>query len=127
MAKSKAGAEAKIRETKAERGDLHPQYKAPNRICYIPSMPRPIAAAGKKAVAKVGAKSTRPRERSRGISKSIAEDIKIEPELSQLKFDKVTSSVLGNHVLFQAYLDWPACLGAWARSISIRPVRYSMS
>ena len=47
--------------------------------------------------------------------KKIAPDLKINPDLSQLKFDQVKESILGKHVLFQQYHGDKSISGAWIR------------
>ncbi len=47
--------------------------------------------------------------------KKIAKDLKIKPNLSDLKFDKVRKSILGSHVLYQQYHEGKPISGAWIR------------
>ena len=41
--------------------------------------------------------------------------LRIDPDLSQLKFDKVIKSILGSHVLFQQYEAGKPISGAWVK------------
>ena len=45
----------------------------------------------------------------------IAKDLKINPDLSQLKFHEVKDSMLGKHVLYQQHQDGQPISGAWVR------------
>ena len=49
------------------------------------------------------------------ILKKVAPDLKIRPDLSQLKFDKVKKSLLGSHVLYQQQHKGKPISGAWVR------------
>jgi Zn-dependent metalloprotease len=77
----------------------HEQYKTPHRIYDIETDP------SRKSPQKIA--ST--------ILKKIAGDLKIRPDLSQLKFDKVKDSILGSHVLYQQYHEGKPISGAWIR------------
>jgi Zn-dependent metalloprotease len=57
----------------------------------------------------------KPEEIAEAILKRIAADLKIEPSLFQLKFDKVKESILGSHVLYQQYHAGKPISGAWIR------------
>ena len=56
-----------------------------------------------------------PREIAEKTLKKIAGDLKINEDLSQLKFHEVKESMLGKHVLFQQQQDGKAISGAWVR------------
>jgi Zn-dependent metalloprotease len=75
------------------------QYKTPHRIYDIESK------ASKASPQKIAAATLR----------KIAGDLKIRPDLSQLKFDKVKKSILGSHVLYQQYHAGKPISGAWIR------------
>jgi len=60
-------------------------------------------------------KKARPRAIAEGVLKKIAPDLKIKPDLSQLKFDQVKESMLGKHVLFQQQEEGKPISGAWVR------------
>lgn len=79
--------------------DSHPKYGVPQRIYDI-------ATASSR---------TRPEKIAAAFIKKIASSIKIKPDLSQLKFDKVKTSVLGVHVLYQQHYDGKPISGAWIR------------
>ncbi len=79
--------------------ELHEQYKTPHRIYDIETK------ASKKSPEKIAA----------AILKKIAGNLKIRPDLSQLKFDKVKDSILGSHVLYQQYHAGKPISGAWIR------------
>ena len=89
---------AKIRSLTA-KADAHSQYKAPHRIYDIETKP------SKKSPQKI----------AEAILKKIAPQLKIRPDLSQLKFDKVKDSILGSHVLYQQYHAGKPISGAWVR------------
>jgi Zn-dependent metalloprotease len=57
----------------------------------------------------------KPRDIATAVLKKIAADLKINPDLSQLKFEEVRESILGKHVLFQQQQDGKAISGAWVR------------
>lgn len=75
------------------------QYKTPHRIYDIESK------ATKKSPEKI----------AEAALKKIAGELKIRPDLSQLKFDKVKQSILGSHVLYQQYYTGKPISGAWIR------------
>ncbi|MFS8084824.1 MAG: M36 family metallopeptidase [Acidobacteriota bacterium] len=56
-----------------------------------------------------------PEEIAEATLKKIAADLKIKPDLFQLKFDKVKQSILGSHVLYQQYHAGIPISGAWIR------------
>jgi Zn-dependent metalloprotease len=89
---------AKIKGLKA-KVENHPIYKVPRRIYDIESK------ASKAAPAKI----------AEALLKKIAPALKIKPDLSQLKFDKVKDSILGKHVLYQQYHEGKPISGAWVR------------
>jgi len=61
------------------------------------------------------ASSKDPEQIANATLKKIAPDLKIKPDLSQLKFDQVKESVLGNHVLYQQQFQGKPISGAWVR------------
>jgi Zn-dependent metalloprotease len=79
--------------------EMHEQYKTPHRIYDIETKP---SRKSPEAIAKA-------------TLKKIAGDLKIRPDLSQLKFDKVKESILGSHVLYQQYHAGKPISGAWIR------------
>lgn len=79
--------------------EKHGRYKTPRRIYDIKTQ------ASKKS----------PRKIAEATLKKIAGELKIRPDLSQLKFDKVKESILGSHVLFQQYHAGKQISGAWVR------------
>ena len=79
--------------------ETNEQYKTPHRIYDIESK------ASKASPQKIAAATLR----------KIAGDLKIRPDLSQLKFDKVKKSILGSHVLYQQYHAGKPISGAWIR------------
>lgn len=89
---------AKIRGLKA-KAESYDQYKVPHRIYDI----------------ETPASNKSPERIAEATLKKIAPDIKIKPDLSQLKFDKVKESILGNHVLYQQYHAGKPISGAWIR------------
>ena len=68
-------------------------------------------ALGIKDVARKGT----PREAATAFLKGIAPQLKIPADLGNLKYDKVVSSPLGTHVLFQQYHDKKPITGAWIK------------
>lgn len=89
---------AKLKGVKA-KVDTHPRHNAPRRIYDIESKP----------------KKGEPKEIAEAFLKKIAPDLKIKADLSQLKFDVVKESLLGNHVLYQQYHEGKPISGAWVR------------
>jgi Zn-dependent metalloprotease len=83
----------------AAKVETHPQYKTPRRIYDVKAGP------SKKGSRKI----------AEATLKKIARDLKIKPDLSQLHFDKVRPSILGDHVLFQQYHAGKQISGAWIR------------
>src|ERR1700730_7590567 len=79
--------------------EMHGQFKTPHRIYDIESKP------SKKSPEKI----------AEATLKKIAADLKIRPDLSQLKFDKVKESILDSHVLYQQYHAGKPISGAWIR------------
>jgi Zn-dependent metalloprotease len=79
--------------------EKHPRYKTPHRIYDI----------------KTPASRKSPRTIAEGILRKIAKDLKIKPDLSQLRFDKVRESILGSHVLYQQYHAGKQISNAWIR------------
>jgi Zn-dependent metalloprotease len=61
------------------------------------------------------ASTAKPRAAAEALLKTIAKDLKIRPDLSQLKFDQVKKSILGSHVLFQQQFEGKPISGAWVR------------
>src|SRR5437667_9764980 len=89
---------ARVKSLKA-KAETHEQYKTPHRIYDID------AKASKES----------PKKIAEATLKKIAGDLKIRPDLSQLKFDKVKESILGSHVLYQQYHAGKPISGAWIR------------
>jgi hypothetical protein len=58
---------------------------------------------------------TTPKSIAEKVLKKIAPELKIDADLSQLKFDEVKESILGKHVLFQQQQEGKAISGAWVR------------
>lgn len=58
---------------------------------------------------------TKPQDIAENILRKIAPELKIKPDLSQLKFDEVKETILGRHVLFQQQQDGRPISGAWVR------------
>jgi Zn-dependent metalloprotease len=81
------------------KAEMHRRYKTPRRIYDIQS------AASTKS----------PRKIADAALKKIAGELKIRPDLSQLKFDKVKDSILGSHVLYQQYHAGKQISNAWIR------------
>lgn len=79
--------------------ETHTQYNTPHRIYDIESKPS----------------DQTPQQIAEATLKKIAGDLKIRPDLSQLKFDKVKESILGSHVLYQQYHAGKEISGAWIR------------
>src|SRR5215831_17847729 len=79
--------------------DAHKHFKTPHRIYDIKS------SASRQSPQKIAEATLR----------KIAGSLKIRPDLSQLKFDKVRESVLGTHVLYQQYHARKPISGAWIR------------
>src|SRR6266851_1803940 len=79
--------------------EKHHRYKTPHQIYDI----------------KTQASRKSPRKIAEAILKKIAGDLKIKPDLSQLKFDKVRETILGSHVLYQQYHAGKPISGAWIR------------
>ena len=79
--------------------ETHEQYKVPHRIYDIETK----------------ASRKRPEKIAEATLKKIARDLKIKPDLSQLKFDKIKESILGSHVLYQQYHAGKPISGAWIR------------
>ena len=79
--------------------EVDSQHKVPRRIYDIESK----------------ASTAKPRATAEALLKKIAKDLKIRPDLSQLKFDQVKESILGSHVLFQQQLEGKPITGAWVR------------
>jgi hypothetical protein len=84
---------------KAAKIVRHPTYGTPHKAFAIQDVAR---------------KGT-PRAAAQAFLKTIAKDLKIKPDLSDLKFDKVIESPLGTHVLFQQYHDNKPITGAWVK------------
>jgi len=78
---------------------LHTLYKTPRIIRNIQSEPS----------------KRNPRKIAESVLKKIAPDLKINTDLSDLKFDKVKKSILGSHVLYQQYYHKKPVSGSWIR------------
>lgn len=89
---------AKIKGLNA-KVDMHPTRRVPSRIYDIDE------GTSKKA----------PQKKAEELLKKLAPSLKIKPDLSQLKFDKVKDSILGQHVLYQQYHDGVPITDAWIR------------
>lgn len=85
------GLKAKVQE--------HPVYGTPQRIYDFQTRPS----------------DAEPKDIAQDILKRLAADLGIKPDLSQLRFDKVNTTVLGNHVLFQQYHHDLQISGAWVK------------
>ena len=79
--------------------EMNEQYQTPRRIYDIEAKPSKQS----------------PQTIAETTLKKIAGDLKIKPDLSQLKFDKVRDSILGSHVLYQQYHAGKPISGAWIR------------
>src|SRR6266852_6821474 len=79
--------------------ETHHRYKTPHQIYDVKTQ-----GSGKS-----------PRKIAEATLKKIAGDLKIRPDLSQLKFDKVRKTILGSHVLYQQYHAGKPISGAWVR------------
>ena len=79
--------------------EKHHRYKTPHQIYDIRTQ-----MSGKG-----------PRKIAEATLQKIAGDLKIKPDLSQLKFDKVRKTILGSHVLYQQYHLGKPISGAWIR------------
>lgn len=88
----------KIATLKA-KAEMHRHYKTPRRIYDIEANPS----------------SKSPRKIAEATLKKIAGELKIRPDLSQLKFDQVKKSILGSHVLYQQYHAGKQISNAWVR------------
>src|SRR5262245_7085206 len=89
---------AKLKSVKA-KVESHPVYNVPRRIYGMES----------------SASSKPPKDIATAFLKRVASDLKIDRNLSQLKFDKVKESILGSHVLFQQYHNGKPISSAWVR------------
>jgi Zn-dependent metalloprotease len=89
---------ARLKGLKA-KVETHEQYKTPHRIYDIETK----------------ASNESPEKIAEATLKKIAGDLKIRPDLSQVKFDKVKQSILGSHVLYQQYHAGKPISGAWIR------------
>jgi Zn-dependent metalloprotease len=89
---------ARLKGLKA-KVETHEQYKTPHRIYDIETK----------------ASNESPEKIAEATLKRIAGGLKIRPDLSQLKFDKVKQSILGSHVLYQQYHAGKPISGAWIR------------
>lgn len=79
--------------------ETHPRYDVPRHIYDIDSRPSHRSA----------------RTIADGFIKKIAKDLKIKPDLSQLKFDKVKKTIFGSQVLWQQYYEGSPISGAWIK------------
>ncbi|QHT65332.1 peptidase M36 [Rhodocytophaga rosea] len=79
--------------------EKHPERNTPRRFYDIES----------------NASNEKPEKIAEEILGSIAPKLKINPDLSQLKFDKTKESILGHHVLYQQYFEGVPISGAWIR------------
>ena len=79
--------------------EKHRQYNVPGRIYDIESH----------------SSKEDPQLIAESMLKKIAPHLKIKPDLSDLKFDKVKKSLLGSHVLYQQHHNGKPISGAWVR------------
>src|SRR4051794_32551315 len=89
---------AKVPGLKA-KFDTHPKYRVPHRIYDMEWQPRRGSAI----------------QIAEAALQEIAPAIHINPDLSQLKFDKVKETLLGKHVFFQQYHNGRPISGAWIK------------
>jgi hypothetical protein len=89
---------AKAKSVKANV-DLDPNTKLPTRFFDV-----------QEKISQGSAK-----DKAEEFLKKAAGDLRIRPDLSQLKFDQMKDSILGKHVLFQQYEAGKPITGAWAR------------
>ena len=88
----------KIGNIKA-KSQIHPRYKIPKRIYDID----------------IKTSSKAPKTIADSFLKNIAPDIKIPADLSNIRFEKVKKTILGNHVLYQQYYNNKPISGSWIR------------
>ena len=79
--------------------EKHPERNVPRRIYDIQSK----------------SSNKDPKTIATSTLKKIAEELKIKPDLSQLKFDQIKESILGKHVLYQQQFQGKPISGAWIR------------
>ena len=104
----------KLKGLKA-RVEVHPEYDVPHRI-YDIEMPAPSKKGlVKKAAGGTAKKGDAARQIAEEFLRRIATAIKIKPDLSDLKFDKVVRSILGSHVLFQQQHNGRPISSAWVK------------
>ena len=89
---------ARKRTVKA-KVEMDPRYKVPRRFYDIDEP----ASKGD------------PRKVAEAFLRKAADDLQINPDLSDLRFDQVKESVLGNHALFQQQHGGRPVTGAWVR------------
>jgi Zn-dependent metalloprotease len=89
---------ARIKGLKA-KVETQKHYDVPRRIYDIETPP------SKKSPQKI----------AESALKKVARHLKIKPDLSQLRFDKVKKSILGSHVLYQQHHGGRPISGAWIR------------
>ncbi len=104
---------ADIKQLKA-KVDVHPLYGVPRRIYDFERRPAK-ATVGRMAARRSTGADDAACATAESFLKKVAKHLKIEPDLSQLRFDKVTKSILGSHVLFQQYHDGKPISGAWVK------------
>ena len=99
----------------AAKVEMQPLYGVPRRIFDI-RKPTPKAARARVAPA-LGIRPVEAEARATAETylKKIARTLKIAPDLSQLRFDKVVETILGTHVLFQQYEAGTPISGAWIK------------
>ena len=95
--------------------ELHPQYNVPRHIYDFQQRLGKVGLKRTASVAHLKGGDAGLKETAEAFLKKVAKDLKIEPDLSQLKFDKVLKTVLGSHVLFQQYEDGKPISGAWVK------------
>ena len=86
------------------------------RTLAAPRAVDPVRKVAKRLSAPtlVAGKGT-PREIADAALKRLASKLKIDPQLKDLKFEKVRETVLGKHVTYQQYHEGKPVSGAWIR------------
>ncbi len=88
----------KFKNIKA-KSERHPTYNVPKKIYDIDIKPS----------------NNDPKTIADSFLKKISSELKIPQDLSNIKFEKVKESMLGNHVLYQQYYNNQPISGAWVR------------
>jgi len=84
-------------------------FKGKGQVSHSRGVPRRISATASSQ------SKASPRKIAESFLKKIAPTLKIKPDLSQLKFDKVKKTLLGSHVLFQQRHGSKVISSAWVR------------